>query len=141
MADAMSPDDILRTCGYLEAVWTEDTANMSVLLRHGPQETSTPVLVAQLGDNIMQMPLPAQFGIHDGLSPQEVRAAAERMHADPSVRASKLLIETLKEIAPTADPGQAQAIARAVISYIVTVTDATPDTVLPLLAHLRATTL
>ncbi|MFD4947158.1 hypothetical protein ACFWNT_32725 [Streptomyces sp. NPDC058409] len=141
MADQMAPDDILRACGYLEAVWMEDAANKAALLSHHPGEMSTPVLVTQLGDSIMQLLLPGRFGIHDGLSPQELQAAAEAMHADPAVRVSKILIETLKEIAPTASPGQSETIARAVISYIVSVSDATPETVMPLLAHLRESTL
>ncbi|MFD4861615.1 hypothetical protein [Streptomyces atratus] len=141
MADVMAPDDILRACGYLEAVWMEDAENMTALLDHGPGEVSTSVLVAQLGDNVMQLLLPGRFGIHDGLSPQELQAATEAMHADPVVRVSKILIETLKEIAPMASPGQSEAIARAVISYIVSASDATPDTVMPLLAHLRESTL
>ncbi|MEE1812805.1 hypothetical protein [Streptomyces sp. BE133] len=135
VADMMAPDDILRACGYLEAVWMEDAANMAALLDHGPEETSTPVLVTQLGDSIMQLLLPGRFGIHDGLAPQALRAAAETMHADPAVRVSKILIETLKEIAPTANPGQSEAIARVVLSYMVSVADATPDTVLPVLSR------
>ncbi|MFE4336732.1 hypothetical protein ACFRQM_47605 [Streptomyces sp. NPDC056831] len=141
MADRMAPDDVLRACGYLEAVWREDAASMAALLDHGPAETSTPVLVTQLGDNIMQLLLPSRFGIHDGLSPQELQDAAETMHADPAVRVSKILIETLKEIAPTASPAQSETIARAVLSYIILIGDATPETLLPLLAHLRESTL
>ncbi|MFF1916149.1 hypothetical protein ACFVYE_32100 [Streptomyces sp. NPDC058239] len=141
MADVMAPDDILRACGYLEAVWMEDAANMAALLDHGPGEVSTPVLVAQLGDSVMQLLLAGRFGIRDGLSRQELQAATEAMHADPVVRVSKILIQTLKEIASTASPGQAEAIARAVISYIVKVSDASPDDVLPLLAQLRQATL
>ncbi|MFB6990154.1 hypothetical protein ACFC0C_39025 [Streptomyces sp. NPDC056178] len=45
MADAMAPGDILRACGYLEAVWMEDAANMAALLDHDPGEMSTPVRV------------------------------------------------------------------------------------------------
>ncbi|MFF3127979.1 hypothetical protein ACFVRD_38105 [Streptomyces sp. NPDC057908] len=141
MADTMAPDDILRACGYLEAVWREDTASMAALLEHGPAETSTPVLVTRLGDDIMQRLLTGRFGIHDGLSPQELQDAAEAMHADPAVRVSKLLIDTLTNIAPTASPAQSEAIARAVLSYIILIGDAPPEALLPLLAHLRESTL
>ncbi|MFF8919359.1 hypothetical protein ACF08M_40275 [Streptomyces sp. NPDC015032] len=114
---------------------------MTALLDHGPSETSTPELVTRLGDDIMQRLLPARFGIHDGLTPQELQDAAAAMNADPTVLVSKLLIETLKGIAPTASPAQSEHIALAVLKYIVLVSDATPGTVLPLLAHLRESTL
>ncbi|MET9658151.1 hypothetical protein [Streptomyces sp. NPDC006510] len=141
MADAIAPDDILRACGYLEAVWKRDAASMAALLEHGPAETSTPVLVTRLGDDIMQRLLPSRFGIHDGLPPQELQDAAAAMHADPTVLVSKLFIETLKDIAPTASSAQSEHIALAVLNYIVLVSDATPETVLPLLANLRESTL
>jgi hypothetical protein len=141
MADAMAPDDILRACGYLEAVWMDDTANQTVLLDHGPGETPTPVLVTELGELIMQIMFPAQFGIHDGLTSQELEAAAEKMNADPTVRVSRVLIETLKDLAPTATAAQAEMIGRALISYIVAISSATEDDVLPLLNTLRQTTL
>lgn len=135
------PDDVLRACAYLEAVWTENADDQTAILQHAPGEAPTAVLVAELGNSILQQLLPPQFGIHDGLPPQDLQLARERMQADPAVRVSKLLVETLKAIAPTADPAQAEASARAIISYLLTVTDAGPDDVLPLLAHLRRTTI
>ncbi|MFB7852370.1 hypothetical protein ACFC34_35885 [Streptomyces sp. NPDC056053] len=133
----MGPDNILRACGYLEAVWRGDTTAAAALMNHEPGETPTPVLLAELGDLIMQTLPPAQAGIHDGMDKTELAAATEKLGADPVVRVSLVLSETLQALAPTATPDQAQIIARALIGYIVSVSNATEDDVLPLLEALR----
>ncbi|MGP3978940.1 hypothetical protein ACTWQF_33990 [Streptomyces sp. 8N114] len=137
----MAPDDILRACAYLEAVWREETGEMAALLEHRPGETPTAVLVADLGDNIMQLLLPAQFGIQDGMPEQGLAAAVERMQADPTVRVSQVLIETLTAWAPDATPEQSETIARSLISYLTSISNATEDDVLPLLEALRQSAL
>ncbi|MFD7498289.1 hypothetical protein ACFV8T_39255 [Streptomyces sp. NPDC059832] len=137
MADAMTPDGILRACAFLEAVWREDGAAMTTLLRHEPGEQPTPVLVAGLGDLIMQAMLPARLGIHDGMPADELAAAAERLDSDPAAQVSVVLSETLKALAPTAAPEQAAIIARSLIGYLIAISEATEDHVLPLINGLR----
>lgn len=141
MAEPMAPDDILRACGYLEAVWREDAADMAALLDHGARETPTAVLLTELGENIMQLMLPAQFGIHDDMPAQELAAAMEKFQADPTVQVSIVLMETLKSLAPTAAPEHVEIIARSLISYLVSISAATEDDVLPLLSALRQSAL
>ncbi|MEU5836342.1 hypothetical protein ABZ820_22110 [Streptomyces diacarni] len=133
----MAPDDILRACGYLEAVWREDGADMAALLECGPGERSTAVLLAEFGEYFIQVMLPAQFGIHDGMSAQELAAAAEKLQADPTVRVSQVLIETLKTLAPTASREQTETIARSLFAYLLSISDAAEDDMLPLLGGLR----
>ncbi|WP_424217780.1 hypothetical protein ACN20G_37105 (plasmid) [Streptomyces sp. BI20] len=137
MADQMTPDEMLRACGYLEAVWMEDTASGDVLLRHEPGERPTAVLVAELGALIMQTMLPPQFGIHGGLSPQELEAAAARMNADPTVRVSKVWVETLTELAAGATAAQAETIGRSLIGYLLAISNAAADDVPMLIDTLR----
>lgn len=141
MTGGLAADDVLRACGYLEAVWMEDSANAAALLNHGPGETPTAVLVTEVCETFMALMLPAQFGITDGMNPKKLQAAAAKMNADPTVRVSKVLIESLKELAPTATPTQAETIARAVISYLLAISDATEEDVMPLLAALRQSAL
>ncbi|WP_328698562.1 hypothetical protein [Streptomyces sp. NBC_00342] len=141
MADPMAPDDVLRACGYLEAVWREDAADMAALLTCEPGETATAVLLAELGDNIMQRMFPPQFGVRDGLSARDLADAAERMSSDPTVRVSTVLLETLKAIAVAATPDQAEIVARSLIEYLLAISDATPDDVLPMLHTLRQSAL
>ncbi|UQA97106.1 hypothetical protein [Streptomyces halobius] len=141
MAEPMAADDILRACGYLEAVWMEDATNMAALLNHRTGEIPTAILVTELGESFMQQALPAQFGVHDDMTPQELQDATEKMTADPTVRVSKVLIEALKEIAPTATPPQAETIARALITYLLAISDATQDDVMPMLTALRQSAL
>lgn len=133
----MEPDDILRACGYLEAVWREDVADMAALAEGHPEERPMAVLVAELGDHLVQLMLPPQFGIHEGMGEQELAAAAEKMGADPTVRVSQVLIETLKTLAPTATDEQSKALARSLISYLMSISAATEADVLPLLDALR----
>ncbi|MGW1412210.1 hypothetical protein [Streptomyces sp. NPDC002403] len=137
MTDPMAPDDILRACGYLEAVWRGNEADTAALLRHEPGETPTAVLLTDLGESIMQQLLPAQAGIHDGMPDHELAAAAEKMHTDPTVQVSRVLLETLKALAPTTAPDQTEIIARALISYPLSISKATEDDVLPMLDTLR----
>ncbi|MGW2089078.1 hypothetical protein [Streptomyces sp. NPDC001880] len=137
MADAMTPDSILRACGYLEAVWREDEVAMAALLRHEPGEQPTPVLVAGLGDLIMQAMLPARFGIHDGMPADELAAATEKLNADPTVQVSIVLSETLKSLAAVGAPQQAAIIARSLLGYLVAIGGAAEDDVLPLIDVLR----
>ncbi|MFB7852824.1 hypothetical protein ACFC34_38225 [Streptomyces sp. NPDC056053] len=137
MTDPMAPDDILRACGYLEAVWREDETDTAALGRHEPGERPTAVLLTELGESIMQFLLPGQAGIHDGMGDQELAAAAEKMRTDPTVRVSRVLLETLQALAPTATAAQTEIIARALISYLLAVSTATENDVLPLLGHLR----
>uniref|UniRef100_UPI002F9198B5 hypothetical protein n=1 Tax=Streptomyces sp. NBC_01553 TaxID=2975877 RepID=UPI002F9198B5 len=137
MADAMTPDGILRACGYLEAVWREDDTAMAALLQYEPGEQPTPVLVADLGDLIMQAMLPAQLGIHDGMPADELAAATEKLNTDPTAQVSIVLSETLKALAPTAAPEQAAIIARSLIGYLIAISEATEDHVLPLINGLR----
>jgi hypothetical protein len=137
MADAMTPDGILRACAFLEAVWREDGAAMAALLRHEPGEQPTPVLVAGLGDLIMQAMLPARLGIHDGMPADELAAAAGKLDSDPAAQVSVVLSETFKAFAPTATPEQAAIIARSLIGYLVAVGGAAEDDVLPLIDVLR----
>ncbi|MFF8423163.1 hypothetical protein [Streptomyces sp. NPDC015680] len=137
MADAMAPDDILRACGYLEAVWREDDTAMATLLRHEPGEHPTPVLIADLGDLIMQVMLPAQLGIHDGMPADDLAAAAKKLNTDPTAQVSIVLSETLKALAPTATPEQAAIIARSLVGYLIAISEATEDHVLPLISSLR----
>ncbi|MGW2113252.1 hypothetical protein [Streptomyces sp. NPDC001948] len=137
MTDPMAPDDILRACGYLEAVWRDDAGDTAALLRHEPGESPTAVLLTDLGESIMQQLLPAQAGIHDGMPDHELAAAAEKMRTDPTVQVSRVLLETLKALAPTATPEQTEIIARALISYLVSISEATENDVLPLLHTLR----
>ncbi|MCT2547372.1 hypothetical protein [Streptomyces atratus] len=137
MADAMTPDGILRACGYLEAVWREDDTAMAALLQYEPGEQPTPVLVADLGDLIMQAMLPAQLGIHDGMPADELAAATKRLNTDPTAQVSIVLSETLKALAPTATPEQAAIIARSLIGYLIAISEATEDHVLPLIGGLR----
>lgn len=137
----MAPDDILRACGYLEAVWRNDAVDMAALLQRGPGETPTPVLLTELGENIMQLMLPSQFGVHDGMPGQDLAAATEKMRTDPTVQVSMVLLETLKSLAPTATPHQVEIIARALISYLLSISKATEDDVLPMLSVLRQSAL
>ncbi|MEV8108736.1 hypothetical protein [Streptomyces sp. NPDC088135] len=137
MADAMTPDGILRACAFLEAVWREDDTAMAALLRHEPGEQPTPVLVAGLGDLIMQAMLPARLGIHDGMPADELAAATEKLNTDPTAQVSIVLSETLKSLAPTAAPEQAAIIARSLIGYLVAVGGAAENDVLPLIDVLR----
>ncbi|GGT69418.1 hypothetical protein GCM10010207_79970 [Streptomyces atratus] len=89
MTDPMAPDDILRACGYLEAVWRDAETDTAALLRHEPGETPTAILLTELGENIMQQLLPAQAGIHNGMPDHELAAAAEKMRTDPTVQVSR----------------------------------------------------
>ncbi|MFM9373296.1 hypothetical protein [Streptomyces sp. Da 82-17] len=137
MAKPMAPDDILRACGYLEAMWREDQAAMDTLLQHRPGETPTATLLTDLGENILQVLLPGQFGITDDMSAGELAAAEEEFFADPTVRVSGVLLGTLKAFADGATPAQTEIIGRAVISFLVALSDTTEDDVLPLLATVR----
>lgn len=137
MADVMTPDGILRVCGYLEAVWREDDEGMVSLLRHGPSEESTPALLAQFGELAMQMLLPAQFGIREGMPANDLAVAANAFQNDPTVQVSIVLCETLRAFAPTATPEQAEIIGRSLISYLASISEATEDEVLPLIDTMR----
>ncbi|MES9558858.1 MULTISPECIES: hypothetical protein [unclassified Streptomyces] len=97
MADAMTPDGILRACAFLGAVWREDGAAMAVLLRHEPGEQPTPVLVAGLGDLIMQAMLPARLGIHDGMPADELAAGVS------AVTWRQRRSRTVRQLRPIAD--------------------------------------
>ncbi|MFJ2884110.1 hypothetical protein ACIPJN_38680 [Streptomyces sp. NPDC086796] len=67
----------------------------------------------------------------------KLAAATEKMRTDPTVQVSRVLLETLKALAPTATPDQTEIIARSLISYLVSISEATEDDVLPLLTTLR----
>lgn len=137
MTAPIAPDDILRPCGYLEAVWRGNPADTAALLQHEPGETPTAILLTELGESIMQTLLPARFGIRDGMPDNELAAAAEKMRTDPTVQVSRVLLETLKALAPTTTPDQTEIIAHALISYLLSISKATEDDVLPMLDTLR----
>jgi hypothetical protein len=59
------------------------------------------------------------------------------MRTDPTVQVSRVLLEALKAFAPTATPDQTEIIARSLISYLVSISEATEDDVLPLVNTLR----
>jgi hypothetical protein len=141
VSSPLPADDVLRACGYLEAVWNENLSEQTALLDHRPDETPTAILVAQLGDDILQQLFSAHHGIHDDLPPHELQVAAAAMRSDPTVRIARVLTETLTTLAPTATAGQTETIARALLSCLLTITSATPDDVPALLTTLRAAAL
>jgi hypothetical protein len=108
-------DDVLRVCGYLEALCAENAADQAALLARGPGETTMAVLVVQLGKQVLQRLYSVQFGIHDDRPPNEAQAAAAAMRADPTVHMTRILTETLAALAPSADPAQTETIAHAVL--------------------------
>ncbi|MFJ6752906.1 MULTISPECIES: hypothetical protein [unclassified Streptomyces] len=135
---ALTTDDILAASAYLEAVWTENAEAKAALLDRGPDETTMPVLVTDLGNHIIQGLMLQAVGIHDGMGEDELEAATERLNTDPTVRVSKLLAETMSEIAPSANEQQCETLARSVISYVMSVSaDVDQEDVLPLIAMLR----
>ncbi|WP_329460749.1 hypothetical protein [Streptomyces sp. NBC_01497] len=137
MSNPLPADDVLRACGYLEAVWNENLSEQAALLDHRPGETPTAVLVTQLGNDILQQLLSAHHGIHDDLPPHELQIAAAAMRSDPTVRIARVLTETLTTLAPAATAEQTETIARALLSCLLTITSATPDDVPALLTTLR----
>ncbi|AKH83968.1 hypothetical protein AA958_19250 [Streptomyces sp. CNQ-509] len=142
MADPMAPEDVLRACAYMEAVWRTDTAAMAALLQHEPAEVPTATLLTELGENIMQWIFPAQFGIRGGLTAEELDAAAGKMDADPTVRVSRVLLETLKTLASDGTPENTETIARAVTGFLVAISDAaTESDVMTMFDNLRQSAL
>jgi hypothetical protein len=139
MPHPLTSDDILAASAYLEAVWTQDADAIAALMRRGPGETPMPMVVAALGDQIIQgLMTQAVAGIHDGMTEAELEAATQKLAADPTARVSKLFSDTLAEFAQTADDGQCETIARSVIGYLMSIsTDITEEHVLPLIGLLR----
>lgn len=86
MPNRLTSDDILAASAYLEAVWTEDADAIATLMRREPGETPMPVVVAALGDQIIQgLMMQAVGGIHDGMAEAELEAATlSRWSALPS---------------------------------------------------------
>lgn len=134
---AMQPKEILRVCDYLDAVHADDTARQDALLEPQQGEIATPVLLAQFGEGILHMLLPAHFGIHDGMSDDEYSAAMDRMEADPTVKVCRVLTETLSLFAHTATRQQARGIAAAIHDYLLAISNATSEEITALFESLR----
>ncbi|MFB7672321.1 hypothetical protein ACFC26_12980 [Kitasatospora purpeofusca] len=129
----------LRCIAYMEAVLLEDGAGREALRVDGPGERPLAVVLAEYGEAIVQSVVVAHFGIHDGLGPEELLAASERMRADPGARYSAVLGESLRLWSATATGDAVDALARIVAACVMSSDPSfTPEDLPDLLARMRA---
>ncbi|MEV7955203.1 hypothetical protein [Streptomyces sp. NPDC088141] len=109
----------LRCIAYMEAVWCDNAHGMGVLARSIPGERHLPELLAELGEAIVQTMVTTSFGIHDGLGPEQLLAASDRMKNDTSARYTAVLTEALNVWSRTATGPAVEDMARIVMACLV----------------------
>ncbi|MFD7590873.1 hypothetical protein ACFV84_36145 [Kitasatospora sp. NPDC059811] len=135
----MTRDERLRCIAYMEAVWFDNAHFKMVLTRTAPGERPLPELLAEFAEAIVQTVVTTSFGIHDGLGPEQLLAASDRMKADPGARYSAVLTEALAVWARTADGQGAEDLARIVMACLLGSDPGLAEDDLPtLLEQLRA---
>lgn len=123
----------------MEAVLLDDEAGRAALRVDGPGERPLAEVLADYGDAIVQAVVVAAFGIHDGLGPEQLLAASDRMRADPGARYAALLGESLRMWSATATGTAVDALARVVAACVMySEPSFTPDDLPDLLAQMRA---
>lgn len=140
---ALTADERLRVLAALEAAWTKDHVALEILAATGAGERSLAEAVAAYAEETMRTLLAATTELHDGSTPAEVDAAAQRLASDPGARMTHLWVHTLslwaqEPASVRALEGMCRALLTAILSYTG---DGGPDDVLPLLAQLRAAVL
>ncbi|MFC8720885.1 hypothetical protein [Kitasatospora sp. NPDC057198] len=143
----LSRDEVLRVLAALEAVRTGGDDGLRALLAVGRGGQPLAQAVAAYTSAGLGQLLSAGFGIHDGLGPEELRAAVERVTAGVGARRTRLLADLLAAWAQRAGDGleQIRTIALTALTALQAVLDFSlvPSTgeVLPMIAQLGATAL
>ncbi|MCX4690637.1 hypothetical protein OG401_41195 [Kitasatospora purpeofusca] len=135
----LTSSERLRCIAYMEAVLLEDGPGRQVLRTDAPGERPLAAVLAEYGEAIVQAVTVASFGIHDGLGPEQLLAATDRMRADAGARYAAVLGESLRLWAATATGAALDDLARIVASCVMSSDPSlTPEDLPDLLAQLRA---